>query len=435
MQNKTLQNIIRNVLTFLIIFLVVNFIYNSFFSNDDQPEPRFGILINTTAKNFALHDIVEVEIQNNTANDLTIADTCPEQPLPVQFFNNGVWEDRTTSSKIDCTESSDIVIKPTETRIISFDQWNDELFNELGSYKILLRAEDQTLETNQFEIKPQSTFLWLWTVALYQPIYNALIFAASSLPGYDFGFAIILLTILIRTLLLIPNQKALKSQKKMQEIQPKIAELKEKHGDNKEKIAMETMAIYKEHKVNPFGSCLPLIIQLPILIALFQVIQSGLSTHNQYLLYGNLSEFDISLINTNFLGILELTEINFIVLPIVVGLLQFGQMKLAMSRSKKNQDPKKKAGSEMEIASRMMTTVMPIMIAIFTASVPAGVGLYWAFSTIYGIGQQLVINKQVDKDFTKIKVVDTSKRSKNKQKKQEYLQKNKEKKQDVAEDK
>jgi YidC/Oxa1 family membrane protein insertase len=178
-------------------------------------------------------------------------------------------------------------------------------------------------------------------------------------------------------------------------------------------IAKETMALWKEHKVNPLGSCLPLLIQFPFLIAIFYVIQTGLSPNNVYLLYGPLKEFSLLSIDVNFLGILDLTKINAFALPIVVGGLQFFQMKLAMMRNKKRKeekenkkkDKKKGKGAEMEMASQMMIYVMPVMIALFTASLPSGVGLYWSASTIFGIVQQLVVNRQVATEDVKVRVV------------------------------
>lgn len=189
----------------------------------------------------------------------------------------------------------------------------------------------------------------------------------------------------------------------MQVVQAKIEELKKKHKDNQQQIALETMALWKEHKVNPFGSCMLMFIQIPIMIALYYVVQSGLHPDKAGLLYGFIAEqFNFETIQTNFLGILELTKINFIVLPLIVGGLQFVQMHLAFARvaKKKATVEEKKLEqpadmqSQMEMANNMMKYVMPAMIAFFTASLPSGVGLYWATSTVYGIVQQWAVNRQ-----------------------------------------
>src|SRR3989339_407748 len=96
------------------------------------------------------------------------------------------------------------------------------------------------------------------------------------MPGHSLALAIIILTLIIRTILLVPSQHAIKSQKKLQEIQPKLEEIKKKYAGNQEKIAMETMKVWQENKVNPMGSCLPLLVQFPIMIALFYAVKYGI---------------------------------------------------------------------------------------------------------------------------------------------------------------
>jgi YidC/Oxa1 family membrane protein insertase len=408
MDSKALKNILSQALTFLVIFLIVNFVYNQFFNQPE--EPKTGTQFFASQKQFGQNDLVTAKLENYTEQEITIKNLCPEPSIQVEKLGNGEWTQLSPSTEMDCSNESDIIIKPGEKYDYSYVSWNHELFSELGFYRLKANIGDKILESNQFEVVNMSFFSWAWTSIITQPIYNALIFFASIVPGHNLGWAIILLTILLRTLLLLPNQKALKSQKKLQTLQPKLSALKEKHNGDQQKIAQETMSLYKEHKVNPFGSCLPILIQLPILIGLFHVIQSGLNQGNNYLLYGPLKDFDISLVETNFYGLLELTEINFIALPIIVGLLQFLQLKLSFARQKAKQpNEKKKKSSEMEIANKSMTYIMPFMIAFFTASVPSGVGLYWAFSTVYGIGQQYVVNRSHDENETTIKVLPAKK--------------------------
>ena len=173
---------------------------------------------------------------------------------------------------------------------------------------------------------------------------------------------------------------------------------------------METMNVWKEAKVNPFGSCLPLLLQFPFLIALFYVVQGGLNPDNAYLLYTNYQDFALTDIDVDFFGLLNLTKVNLYVLPVIIGGLQFLQMKLAMGRKKNKKGSKQ--SEEMAMATNMMTYVMPVMIAVFTASLPAGVGIYWGTSTIYGIVQQLFVNKGSDKNDNnepKVKVIESKK--------------------------
>jgi YidC/Oxa1 family membrane protein insertase len=410
----------KNIITFVVIFLLLNLVINFFTKKDDSGDlskaGNFGIA--TTKNEYGLNEQVAVKIRNNTVAEYKIADKCPAAPLDVEVFLNGQWTTKTAAAEIKCGNPKDLVIKPQEEITVHFQSWNHTLFGEIGKYKLdvslLPVSADAALQpvraqSNEFDVKEEGLFGFLWTAALYQPIYNTLIFIVSVVPWHDLGLAIILLTILIRTILLIPSQKALKSQRKLQEIQPKLNKIKEKYKDNQEMIAKETMLLWKEHKVNPFGSCLPLLIQFPVLIALFYVIQNGLNPDNAYLLYGSLGGFSLSKINVIFLGILDLTAVNAFVLPLFVGGLQFLQMKLAVLRNEKKKEgkaeEKKEAKNEMETANQMMIYVMPVMIAVFTASVPAGVGLYWAVSTLYGIIQQVVVNRQVSAETATVRVI------------------------------
>lgn len=453
----------KNILTFIIIFLALNFIFSLFNKPPTNETKSDEISLQTVHKEFGLGDLVTAEFINNTSQTYILKNTCPNEPLEVLAWENGQWSQKTKNAGIPCEGVTDLAVKPNEKYQIAFTSWNHALFGQTGRYKLRANLtytadkantgtqettqgssseqtqtvqtteekasqqptatqppdetgkiiQTRTLESSEFEIKPQGWFGYFWTTLFYQPLYNVLIFLVSIVPWNDLGLGIILLTIIIRTILLIPSQNALKSQRKLQEIQPKLARIREKYKNNQEMIAKETMAIWKEHKVNPFGSCLPLIIQFPVLIALFYVVQNGLNPDNGYLLYGSLQQFVFSKIHVNFLNILDLTKINIFVLPLIVGALQFLQMKLAMVRnkSKEEQSHKKekspKAKNEMQIANNTMLYIMPVMIAVFTASVPAGVGLYWSVSTLYGIGQQLVVNRQSDQDKSKVRVLKT----------------------------
>ena len=125
----------------------------------------------------------------------------------------------------------------------------------------------------------------LFNVILYQPLYNILIWFYNVIPGHDIGLAILAVTILVKLILLPFSFQSVRSQKAMQELQPKLEALKNKFKGEKEKLAAETMKLYKENKVNPFSGCLPLLIQLPILIALYQVFLKGFDPGRLSFLY------------------------------------------------------------------------------------------------------------------------------------------------------
>lgn len=395
-----LNQFFKNFLLFLVIFIAVNYIMGIFVNQDDEVLLNSGnLLFTTTETEYSRGSKVTVRIENNTKNVITIPSECPGEPFDVFRKENNEWVAKTSTPEIDCESAQDIELLPGDKTQVIYDNWNYELFGGLGIFRIEFNTElanedgeleEKTISTNEFIVKEEGIIKKLWNGLFYKPIYNGLIFIAKTIPGHNLGFAIILLTLLIRTILLIPSQNAMKSQRRLQEIQPRLEKIKKKYKDDQQRIAMETMAIWKEAKVNPFGSCLPLLLQFPFLIALFYVVQGGLNPDNAHLLYTTYTDFGLHDIDVNFLGLLDLTKTNLYVLPIVIGGLQFTQMKLAMGRKAKSNA---KQSEEIAVATNMMTYVMPVMIAVFTASLPAGVGIYWGTSTIYGIVQQIFVNK------------------------------------------
>ncbi|OGC82062.1 MAG: hypothetical protein A2V81_02825 [Candidatus Abawacabacteria bacterium RBG_16_42_10] len=238
----------------------------------------------------------------------------------------------------------------------------------------------------------------LWEEVLLRPIYNLLIWLTTWLPGHDLGLAIIILTLLIRVALFFPTYSSLKQQKGLQQLQPKINALREKHSEDKQKQSEEIMKLYKEHGVHPCGGCLPILIQLPILYAVFFVLQHGLDPSYTHYLYGVLSGFDLNSIGKTFL-IFDLTTPDKYILPILTGVTQFISMKLSqVKQHEKIHDITPKASAEpkpmkeIEQATNSMTYMLPILVAWFAMSYPAGLALYWIFSTVFGIGQQLILN-------------------------------------------
>lgn len=412
----------KNLLLFLVILSSVLLLSKGCNQNTEITSTlsQSDIGIATQKTEYAYGKEVRINLQNNLDETIVIENECPAEPLNVYKYYNGEWTQVTASLELDCSETQDIVLQPGQKTSISYNHWTYNLFSELGRYQIRYSPDTEDAKTyysNEFTIKEPSLLTNLWREGLHKPIYNALIFLTSILPGHSLALAIILITLLIRTILLVPSQQALRSQKRLQNIQPKIEEVKKKYAGNQEKIAMETMKIWQENKVNPLGSCLPLLVQFPILIALFYTIKDGLDPDKVALLYEFQKDFALSTINTGFLGYFDLTKIDVYFFPIAVGMLQFTQMQLAFSKKKKSKKQEKKPAkkdnkqdiaSDMERANNMMKYFMPLMIAFFTASIPSGVGLYWGTSTLYGIVQQVIVNKEKPKNAPKVKVIDAT---------------------------
>jgi YidC/Oxa1 family membrane protein insertase len=231
----------------------------------------------------------------------------------------------------------------------------------------------------------------MYQTFFYQPILNLVIFLYNIIPGHDLGVAIILLTIIIKTVLYPLSRQSLKSQKSLQDLQPKIEDIKARYKDDKEKMSRAMMDLYKTNKVNPFSSCLPLLIQLPFLIAVFRVFQNGFNGEQLNLLYPFIQRPEV--INYISFGFLNLAEKNYVI-AILAGIAQFWQTKMMVAK----QAPIKSAGAKDEnmlaVMNKQMTYMMPIFTIFIAWSFPAGLGLYWLVTTILTGLQQMILFKK-----------------------------------------
>ena len=185
----------------------------------------------------------------------------------------------------------------------------------------------------------------------------------------SWGWAIILLTILIKMILFPTMIKQVQAMNKMKDIQPKLKEIQEKYyKTNPEEYQRRTMELYKKEKINPFSGCLPLIIQIPILFGIFRLLQNP--------------DYIANVIkDASFLGLFLLKDKGIIPLAIISGITTFFQQKLTTPTT---------AGNDQ---TKMMLYIMPIMFGVFTYQVNAGIGLYWVVSNLVGIAQQYMINE------------------------------------------
>ncbi len=199
----------------------------------------------------------------------------------------------------------------------------------------------------------------------------------------DIGVVIVLLTIIIRILLMPSFHKSLKAQKQLTSLQPKLNEVREKYKNDKEAQAKAIMDVYKEQKVSPFGSCLPLLIQLPLLLALYQVFMLGLGNRDlQEYLYPFVQNPGI--LDPNFFNLINLANPN-IWMGVVAGLAQFVQSKMMIP-------PPSKGNDAMANALAIQTVyILPLLTVFISLKLPAGLPLYWLVTTLFAIGQQYYI--------------------------------------------
>lgn len=388
---------------FLLVYMTTQMSFRYFFPDRYGPEKGISsVMLQATDKTVKGQHHPILVVKNRTETDLVLEDRCPMPPVKVWKVGKVGNEE----SKIELTTEETALpcvalteVKAGETAQVDLGPWKYSLFNEYGTYEVQLPiAENLEQVTAQFSIYEVGVMTQLFRTFITKPLLNGLIFVASMTPGYNLGVAIILLTIIVKLILFMPTQHAMEGQRKMQAVQPKMDAMKAKYKDNPKKLQEETMKLWKEHKVNPMQSCLPMLIQFPILIGLFFTIRDGsilaLSEHLLYAPYQNLA-WDFG---TMFLG-MDLKEPNVMVMPILLVGMQFYQMKLSFAMNKKKEEKsgtkkKKETASQQEMQQKMMMYGLPLMIGFFAIQFPAAVSLYWAASTVFAIGQQVYVNKK-----------------------------------------
>jgi YidC/Oxa1 family membrane protein insertase len=240
-----------------------------------------------------------------------------------------------------------------------------------------------------------------WNTIFYQPIYNALIFIINHVTFGDVGFAIILLTIIVKLVLSPLTRKSIRSQILMKKMEPELKQIK-KDFPNKEEQAKKTFELYKKNGTNPFSGCLVILLQLPFIFALYYVFYKGLALDPK-LVY---SFINIpTQVITNFLGLIEMNSQS-IVLGILAGVTQFIQgylstpMKAKVEIIKNGEIPEKKTFQE-ELSDSMQMNVryiLPVFIAFIAWKISAAVALYWITSNIFTIVQEWYIRRKLSKN-------------------------------------
>lgn len=213
----------------------------------------------------------------------------------------------------------------------------------------------------------------IWNKYFVFPMSSVLIFFADLFKG-DFGLSIVVVTLIVRLILVPLNVKQIRSSKAMQDVQPEIKELQAKYSSKdaatQQKLQQETMALFQKHGVNPLAGCLPIFIQMPVLIAMYHAIMRTQEIQGNTFLWFELDSPDK-------------------ILPILAGLATFAQQKIMMSgNTAQAQNPTMTA----------MLYLMPIMITVFAFFFPAALALYWVVGNIFMVVQTLLIRQPMMKD-------------------------------------
>jgi YidC/Oxa1 family membrane protein insertase len=228
----------------------------------------------------------------------------------------------------------------------------------------------------------------LYNTILFQPLFNAVIFLYNIIPGNDFGLAIVTLTIIIRVAFFPLTVKTTLSQRALSKINPLMKEIKERLKNDAQAQSAAIMKLYKDHKINPLSGCLPLIIQLPILIALYHAFGAGFKPESLDLIYGFLTRPEQ--INSISFGFLDIT-IRSIYLALLTGFAQYIQLS---QNQKLTQSGGSSGPSEMQALNKQMLYIFPVIIIIIGWNLPAGLLVYWMTTTLFSMGEQAYIKRK-----------------------------------------
>jgi len=236
-----------------------------------------------------------------------------------------------------------------------------------------------------------ATISSIFTLVCYQPLLNLLVFTYNVVPGHDIGLVIIIITLIIKLILYPFSKKTIEAQKAMNILQPKVDALKLKYKDDKEAQAKAMMELYKEHKINPLSSCLPLLIQLPFLIAIYSVFSTGLQNGSLDLLYPFI--YNPGQLNPIAFGFIDMAKPQ-VILAFLAGGAQYWQTKMMMSKRPEVKGDASKDEDMAAIMSKQMLYMMPIMTVVIGWNLPSGLVFYWLLLTVFTALQQLITLKK-----------------------------------------
>jgi YidC/Oxa1 family membrane protein insertase len=237
----------------------------------------------------------------------------------------------------------------------------------------------------------------LFVELLYKPLYNLLVWLIDVLPNADIGFALIILTVAVKIILLPLSKKAIKTQLLMKDLEVPLKELREKYKDNNQELAQKTLELYKTKGINPFAGIFLVLIQLPVVIALYMVFaKTGLPTINTDLLYSFI-EAPLT-IQTTFLGFIDLISHKSIIIALFVLITQSIQIRLSLPKQDSSSIPEGQFAQEfMKGLHFQMKYILPVITAIAAYSIISVVGLYWIVGNIFAIAQEIYFKKTLKK--------------------------------------
>ncbi len=239
-------------------------------------------------------------------------------------------------------------------------------------------------------------FSYIWHTIFFDPVYNTLIFFVDTVRGGDVGLAIIATVVVVKLILLPLSIKAAKTQKIMRDIEPKLREIKEKRKEDKQAQAQDMLALYKEYNLNPFASVFLILLQIPIIFALYFAVYKGggipLPEVNTALLYSFVAI--PTQVSTMFLGIVDVTGRS-MVLALGAGITQYIYTHMTLPKLAER-DPEATPSFKDDFARNMhiqMKYVMPVLIVFIAYTISAAIALYFFVSNLVMVAQEFYVRK------------------------------------------
>lgn len=367
------------------------------------------ISITAAANSVTIPTTPVITVHNSTASDFAY-NTCENLEISVN------------SSPVNLSTfpefCQDVIVKSGSGEKINMDVLHSVYANHAGQHIFTLQ-KDEIKKNLVVTVENRGFIRSFFSTLVYNPIYNLFAGLIHHLPGHPLGWAIIIITIIIRLILLIPQHKALESSRKMAEINPKIRALQEEYKDDRAALGMKMMELYKKEGVNPAGSCLPLLIQMPILLALYWVITGINDISNTFHLYPFLKDFNPTTIDAHFLGIdlLQIGGITAIIAAIILAVTQWLQSYLTVKaqpqpiKKSEKKSTKTDAGIpetptfDPAMMQKMMLYFFPILIGVTALFFPLGLSLYWFIGIVFMIIQQWYVNYRADQKKLKGEII------------------------------
>lgn len=386
---------LAKILNIAILALLITLVMQLFIPRPTPTVPAEWAYLSIQESAVTIPNIPKISFHNVSSGAITLA-PCSDITLSVNSA---------PLSKIEETYPDfcrPLTIAENSTAIINMNPLH-RVFSSLAGTYIMSVQTDFWERSIAFTVEKPGMIRSFLSTLIYEPIYNLFVGILMLLPGHELGWAIVIITIIIRIILLIPQHRMFESQRKLARLNPKIQALRKEYKDNQAELGMKMMELYKKEGVNPVGSCLPLLLQIPILLGLYWVIMGITDPSNFYHLYSFFSHFDPNSIQRIFFGqdLLASGGTVGIIMALLLAVTQWLQSYLSVQNQPKLPEKKEDEAAEMpaldpRMMQKMSLYVFPVMIGVTGYIFPLGLGLYWWIGLLFMIVQQWYVNHRAE---------------------------------------